>query len=222
MEHAILSYLLRVLARISYSPSPQSSSSTAAAAALASATSATNIRITTRVLTWQLTFPWRPCFSANSELSLEQIIGPKFHEDWTINVTSRENCPPPGGHVFQRTGTIFNSASLSREQMFYQSHIMTTAPPPAIIETNVMTKFYEDWTINVTSKVLTSKTAPPPGDHNKYWTKNSTTRVFIKKTARPLRPYYIGTNTINVASRVLTSQNMDDGRRTKDDPKSSP
>ncbi|KAH3807808.1 hypothetical protein DPMN_136156 [Dreissena polymorpha] len=46
-------------------------------------------------------------------------IRTKFHEDWTINVTSialtgfyyihiTKTAPPAGGHVFQRTGTIFD------------------------------------------------------------------------------------------------------------------
>ncbi|KAH3841566.1 hypothetical protein DPMN_115033 [Dreissena polymorpha] len=45
--------------------------------------------------------PRRPCYSSKN----------KFHQDWTINVASRvltsKNAPPPGGHVFQPTGIIF-------------------------------------------------------------------------------------------------------------------
>ncbi|KAH3749064.1 hypothetical protein DPMN_183554 [Dreissena polymorpha] len=77
----------------------------------------------------------------------------KFHEDWTINMTSRVLT------------------------WFYFIHIRKTAPPPwrpffstdrnyfqsrSIIRMNVLNKFHEDWTINVTSRVLTKKTAPPP------------------------------------------------------------
>ncbi|KAH3895868.1 hypothetical protein DPMN_020035 [Dreissena polymorpha] len=37
----------------------------------------------------------------------------KFHEEWTIHVTLRvKNDPPPGGHVFQPTGTISNSTKI--------------------------------------------------------------------------------------------------------------
>ncbi|KAH3754654.1 hypothetical protein DPMN_189335 [Dreissena polymorpha] len=95
----------------------------------------------------------------------------KCHENWTINVASREKCPAPGGHVFKATETIFE---LIRD----------------IIETNLLTKFHDDWKINVTSRVLTKKNATPP-----RW------------------PYIIGMNlliefhedrTINVAFRVLT------------------
>ncbi|KAH3700609.1 hypothetical protein DPMN_075586 [Dreissena polymorpha] len=101
---------------------------------------------------------------------------------------TRKNAPPPGGHVFQPTGIIFklfqdiigmnlltkfhedqtiNVASrvLTR---FYYSHIRKNAPPLGshvfqanvtifeliqdIIETNLLTKFHEDWTINVASR----------------------------------------------------------------------
>ncbi|KAH3784660.1 hypothetical protein DPMN_162623 [Dreissena polymorpha] len=109
----------------------------------------------------------------------------KFHEDWTINVASRvftrfyyshikpykEKCPAPGGHVFKATKTIFK---------LIQDNIGT----------NLLTKFHDDQKLNVTSRVLTRKIAPPL-----WW------------------PYIIGMNlltkfhedrTINVASKVLT------------------
>ncbi|KAH3893533.1 hypothetical protein DPMN_017680 [Dreissena polymorpha] len=107
----------------------------------------------------------------------------KFHEGRTINVASRvftnkcgrtddgqrpvtkahlsnqvKNCVrklprPPGNHVFQQTGTIFK----------LNSHIK---------ETNVLTKFQENWAKNVNSRVLTcfhyihiKKNAPPTGGH---------------------------------------------------------
>ncbi|KAH3772713.1 hypothetical protein DPMN_174057 [Dreissena polymorpha] len=42
---------------------------------------------------------------------IEMNLLAKFHEDRTINVASRvlkrKNALPPGGHVFQATGTIF-------------------------------------------------------------------------------------------------------------------
>ncbi|KAH3727526.1 hypothetical protein DPMN_053465 [Dreissena polymorpha] len=78
-----------------------------------------------------------------------------------------------------------------------------------IIQTNLLTKFHEDWTINVASRVLTRKTAPPPGGHvfsliwtifelvrdinetnvlikfHDDWAKIVTSRVFIRNTALP-------------------------------------
>ncbi|KAH3727758.1 hypothetical protein DPMN_053701 [Dreissena polymorpha] len=78
----------------------------------------------------------------------------KFHEDWTINVASRvltrlyychlrKNAPPLGGHVFQPTGIIFELVQ-------------------DIIGMNLLTKFHEDWTINVASR---EKNAPPLCSH---------------------------------------------------------
>ncbi|KAH3715245.1 hypothetical protein DPMN_057951 [Dreissena polymorpha] len=73
----------------------------------------------------------------------------KFHDDWTITdlftipiasqVFTRKHTPPPGGHVFKATKTIF---------ILIQN----------IIKTNLLTKFHEDRKINVASRVLTSET----------------------------------------------------------------
>ncbi|KAH3823613.1 hypothetical protein DPMN_125423 [Dreissena polymorpha] len=57
-----------------------------------------------------------------------------------------QNCCYPGGHVFQQTVTIFELSQ-------------------AINTTNLRTKFNEDWAINVTSRVLSIKAAPPLGGH---------------------------------------------------------
>ncbi|KAH3888453.1 hypothetical protein DPMN_012488 [Dreissena polymorpha] len=87
-----------------------------------------------------------------------------FHDDGTLNVASRlftrknatppwrKNAPPLGSHVFQANVTIFK---LKQE----------------IIETNLLTKFHEDWTIKVVSRVLTWQMFKPhdtqrtTGDH---------------------------------------------------------
>ncbi|KAH3829623.1 hypothetical protein DPMN_102850 [Dreissena polymorpha] len=89
---------------------------------------------------------------------IQDIIGTnlltKFREDRKINVASRvltrfyyshiwKNAPPSGGHVFQPTSIIFELVQ-------------------DIIGVNLPTKFYEDWTINVASRV---KNAPPLGSH---------------------------------------------------------
>ncbi|KAH3817107.1 hypothetical protein DPMN_118636 [Dreissena polymorpha] len=65
----------------------------------------------------------------------------------------RKNCPPPSSHVIQLTGTTFE----------LKSHIK---------ETNVLSKFHENWAKNVTSTVFTcfhyihiEKNAPPTGGH---------------------------------------------------------
>ncbi|KAH3873123.1 hypothetical protein DPMN_036349 [Dreissena polymorpha] len=118
----------------------------------------------------------------------------KFHEDLKIKVASRvltrKNAPPPGSHVFQPTGIIFELVQ-------------------DIIGMNLLTKFHEYRTVNVASRV---KNAPPLyHDDRKI---NVTSRVLTRKNAPPpWKPYIIGMNlltefhedrTINVASRVLT------------------
>ncbi|KAH3741162.1 hypothetical protein DPMN_047882 [Dreissena polymorpha] len=129
---------------------------------------------------------------------IQDIIGinllTKFHKDRKINVASRKKCPTPGGHVYQPTVIIFklvqdikcigmnlltnlhedwtiNVASRVLTRLYY-SHIRKNAPPfgshvfqanvtifeliQDINETNLLTKFYEDWTINVACRVLTA------------------------------------------------------------------
>ncbi|KAH3891930.1 hypothetical protein DPMN_016040 [Dreissena polymorpha] len=95
--------------------------------------------------------------------------------------------PPFGSHVFKANIIIFKLIQ-------------------DIIETNLLTKFHEDWTINVASRVLTRKYAPPPGGH----------AFKATQTIFKLIQDIIGTNlltkfhddrTINVTSRVLTRKN---------------
>ncbi|KAH3885110.1 hypothetical protein DPMN_009099 [Dreissena polymorpha] len=85
-----------------------------------------------------------------------------------------KNAPPPGGHVFQPTGIIFelvqDISGLNLLTKFYEDQTITVASsvknaPPLgshifqakvtifeliqdIIKTNLLTKFQEDWTIN--------------------------------------------------------------------------
>ncbi|KAH3801596.1 hypothetical protein DPMN_155252 [Dreissena polymorpha] len=128
--------------------------------------------------------PWRPCFSFNWNHFLTR---PRFYWDtyWTKNGTStvltRKTATPPGGHVFQPTGTIFELVQdiigthvLTQFHEYWTKNLTSrvkTATPPGghffqptgtifelvqdIIGTHVLTKFHEDWTINVTSRVLT-------------------------------------------------------------------
>ncbi|KAH3864643.1 hypothetical protein DPMN_027666 [Dreissena polymorpha] len=151
--------------------------------------------------------PWRPCF-----LPIQTIFELNH---WTKNVTFRvftcfhyihieKTAPPPGGHVFSPIWTIFE---LIRE----------------INKINVLTKFHDDWSKNVTYKLFTRNTAPPPWRPlHEDWASNVTSTVF---TSIPFEfdQDIIGTNlltkfhadqTINVATRVFTKQNVDDERRT--------
>ncbi|KAH3734735.1 hypothetical protein DPMN_041180 [Dreissena polymorpha] len=113
---------------------------------------------------------------------IETNLLTKFHEDWTINVASREkNAPPTCGHVFPATGTTFelvqNIIGTNLLTKFHDDRTINMAsrvlarknvtPPwrPYIIGTNHLIKFHDDRTINVASRVLTRKNAPPPGGH---------------------------------------------------------
>ncbi|KAH3710078.1 hypothetical protein DPMN_069544 [Dreissena polymorpha] len=76
---------------------------------------------------------------------------------------------PSGGHAFQPTGTIFEF-------------------------TKVLTKFHEDLTINVASRVLTWKNAPPSGSHG-------------SQPTRTIYDLFHEDRTINVGSTLLTRKN---------------
>ncbi|KAH3858712.1 hypothetical protein DPMN_101338 [Dreissena polymorpha] len=70
----------------------------------------------------------------------------KFHEDRTINVASREKCPAPWQPCF------------SSKRNHFQTHQRNHTD--------------QSFSINVVSRVLTRKTAPPPGGHvfSPIWT----------------------------------------------------
>ncbi|KAH3795997.1 hypothetical protein DPMN_149561 [Dreissena polymorpha] len=80
----------------------------------------------------------------------------KFHDDRAKILTSRpnmENCPPTGGHVFQRTETTFEL-----NQHIIKTNILTNFKlDRGIIRTNFLTKFHEDLTRNVASRVFTNQ-----------------------------------------------------------------
>ncbi|KAH3891054.1 hypothetical protein DPMN_015145 [Dreissena polymorpha] len=105
---------------------------------------------------------------------------------WTINVASRvltkfyestikKNAPPPGGHVFQPTGIIFELVQdiigmnlLTKKNApplgshVFQAKVTIFKLIKDISGTNLLSKFHEDRKINVTSRV---KNAPPLGSH---------------------------------------------------------
>ncbi|KAH3804452.1 hypothetical protein DPMN_132737 [Dreissena polymorpha] len=104
----------------------------------------------------------------------------KFHDP-------RQNCPPPSSHVIQLTGTIFEPTIVAEQQLTYiffanlaeyDFTLLSTSLsilrriPTIIDETNVLSKFHENWAKNVTSTVFTcfhyihiEKNAPPTGSH---------------------------------------------------------
>ncbi|KAH3860839.1 hypothetical protein DPMN_023762 [Dreissena polymorpha] len=84
----------------------------------------------------------------------------KFREEWTIHVTLRvKNDPPPGGYVFQPTGTISNSTKIYDDRTInVTSRVLTRTIFKLVqdtIRTNLLTKFNGDQAINVASSVLT-------------------------------------------------------------------
>ncbi|KAH3832268.1 hypothetical protein DPMN_105549 [Dreissena polymorpha] len=87
---------------------------------------------------------------------IQDIIGTnlltKFHKDRKINVASRvltriyyshirKNALPPGGHVFQPTCIIFKLVQDIIGMNLLTNHVFQA-------NTNLLTKFHEDWTIN--------------------------------------------------------------------------
>ncbi|KAH3880702.1 hypothetical protein DPMN_004624 [Dreissena polymorpha] len=78
-----------------------------------------------------------------------------FHDDWAKIVTSRpnkENCPAHWGPCFQRTGTTFEL-----DQHIIMANILTNFELGRdFIEAKLLTKFHEDGTRNVASRVFTS------------------------------------------------------------------
>ncbi|KAH3770640.1 hypothetical protein DPMN_171932 [Dreissena polymorpha] len=93
-----------------------------------------------------------------------------FHDDRTINVASRvfrknvdgrttdkyqKTAPPTGGHAFQRTRTTFE---LNHHTCIIKTNILTNFKLDRdFIGTKLLTKFHEDRTINVASRVFTNK-----------------------------------------------------------------
>ncbi|KAH3827587.1 hypothetical protein DPMN_129524 [Dreissena polymorpha] len=81
----------------------------------------------------------------------------KFHKDRTRKVASRvftrKTSPPTGGHVFERTGTTFES-----NQHIIKTNVLTNFELDRdIIGKNLLTKFHEDRTRNVASRVFTNQ-----------------------------------------------------------------
>ncbi|KAH3876937.1 hypothetical protein DPMN_000790 [Dreissena polymorpha] len=120
--------------------------------------------------------------------------------NFTINVAIRvKNAPPPCGNVFQPTETIFElHQTINVASTALTSHVRKNAPPPGghVIGTYFLTKFHEDLTKNLASRVLTmfhyshiKKNAPP----NCHVFQPTETIPFLNSSDR----------TINVVSRVL-------------------
>ncbi|KAH3689794.1 hypothetical protein DPMN_194689 [Dreissena polymorpha] len=128
----------------------------------------------------------------------------KFHEYWTLNLTSRVltryfyshiKLPNPWRPSIRRTNVLtkfhvdWNINVTSGVLTIFHYKKNCHAPwCPYVIVKNTLTTFHDDWTINVTPRVLTRKTATLPGSHfHEDWTINVDLRMFnnshILKTA---------------------------------------
>ncbi|KAH3867877.1 hypothetical protein DPMN_031014 [Dreissena polymorpha] len=149
---------------------------------------------------------------------VQDIIGTnlltKFHDDWTINVASRENAKSPGGYVFQPTGIILKIVQdiigTNLVTMFHEdqainvaSRVLTRKNALLHIGTNLLTKFYDDRTSNVTSRVLTRKNALSPSG-NVFQPTAIIFELVQNINGTNLLTKFHHDQIINVASRVLT------------------
>ncbi|KAH3741407.1 hypothetical protein DPMN_048132 [Dreissena polymorpha] len=125
--------------------------------------------------------PIRTIFELNRRIEETNVLT-KFHIDWAkmclINCSHvftiiEKTAPPPFSHVFQMLTTIFKLI-----QYIHIANInIRKKTPTSGHETNVLTKFHEDWTKNVTSR----KIAPPSGGHfHDDWAKIVTSRVLTR------------------------------------------
>ncbi|KAH3781807.1 hypothetical protein DPMN_159714 [Dreissena polymorpha] len=138
-------------------------------------------------------------FELNQHIIKTNILK-KLHEDWASNVTST---------IFELSRGIIGTNVLTKFHEMWplecsQGKMLTTdAQRTKAIPKAHHEHFHEDWTINVTPRVLISKTALPPGVH-----------VFLPiRTIFKLNCRFQETNvltkfhedwTINVTSRVFT------------------
>ncbi|KAH3816788.1 hypothetical protein DPMN_118311 [Dreissena polymorpha] len=103
---------------------------------------------------------------------------------------------------------------MTRSSHVFQANVTIFELIQDIIETNLLTKYHEDWTINVASRV---KNAPPPHP----WQPCFSSKHIIETN---LLTKFHNDWTINMASRECTRQMLRShyARRTKGDHKSSP
>ncbi|KAH3866115.1 hypothetical protein DPMN_029169 [Dreissena polymorpha] len=166
--------------------------------------------------------------------TIETSVLTKWHENWAKNVTFRvftcfhlyikRKLQPSGVHVFLPIWTIFelvrdvNKTNVLTNHVFQRTRTIFELNS-RIYETNVLTKSHEDWTKNVTSRVLTCfhyihiANIAPPLDINKTnvltkfhddWANIVTSRVFIRKTAPPT-----GGHVCQRTKNILTNFELD-------------
>ncbi|KAH3833409.1 hypothetical protein DPMN_106719 [Dreissena polymorpha] len=118
---------------------------------------------------------------------------PKFHDDGTTHVASevstRKYLPPLCGHVFQQTRTIFKLIQ-------------------DIIRKNILTKYHDDLTINVTLRVKNAPSPVPNGAITRQRI-NVASRVLTRRNAPPktnLLTKFRDDRTIHVANKIVLTR----------------
>ncbi|KAH3885596.1 hypothetical protein DPMN_009591 [Dreissena polymorpha] len=95
-------------------------------------------------------------FKLNTQTNTTNVLT-NFHDDWAKIMTSRvftmKTAPPTGGHVFQRTGTTFEL----NQHIIKTNILINFEIDRYFIGTKLLTKFHEDRTTNVASRVFTNK-----------------------------------------------------------------
>ncbi|KAH3872117.1 hypothetical protein DPMN_035331 [Dreissena polymorpha] len=102
---------------------------------------------------------WENCHYIHIKKNAPPTGGQVFSPIWTnsnsseISIKSMKTAPPTGGHVFQQTGTTFKL-----NQDIIKTNILTNFELGRdFIGAKLRTKFHEDGTRNVASRVFTSK-----------------------------------------------------------------
>ncbi|KAH3717051.1 hypothetical protein DPMN_059831 [Dreissena polymorpha] len=158
-------------------------------------------------VTFRAMFFNQPFFELVQDIIETNLLN-KFHEDPTINVACRvKNDPPAGDHDFQPTGTIYELEKCPAPGgLVLQA---TAKLVQDIIETNLLTKFHEDQTINVPSRVLTMfnyRKCPVPW--RSCLSSNCRTGTIFELIQDIMGTHLLtkfhDDRTINVASRLLT------------------
>ncbi|KAH3894108.1 hypothetical protein DPMN_018266 [Dreissena polymorpha] len=114
--------------------------------------------------------PIRTIFELNRRVQETNVLN-KFHKDWTENVTSivftcfqyihiEKTAPPLSGHVFSSIWTIFELQTIETSRVFISFELGR-----GIIGTNVLTKFHDDRTRNVASRMDDGQKTIPKEHH---------------------------------------------------------
>ncbi|KAH3844663.1 hypothetical protein DPMN_086922 [Dreissena polymorpha] len=145
-------------------------------------------------------------------MSIDSRKGSNFAQNIIgTNLLTKKNAPPPGSHVFQPIGIIFeliqDIVGMNLLTKFHEDRTVNVTSrvknaPLLGSHTNLLTKFHEDWKINVAFR----KKCSAPGDH--VFKATITIFELIEDIIRTnLLTKFHDDRKINVTSRVLTRKN---------------